>query len=72
VSPQLVRGASWPGFLLVLAGGLAYTIGAVVFAMKKPNPVPSVFGFHEVFHTCTVIGASIQFVAIAYVLLPRT
>ncbi len=72
VSPQLVRGASWPGFLLVLAGGLAYTIGAVVYALKKPNPVPSVFGFHEVFHACTVIGATIQFVAIAYVLLPRT
>ncbi|MGO9198234.1 MAG: PAQR family membrane homeostasis protein TrhA [Acidimicrobiales bacterium] len=72
VTPQLVRGASWPGFLLVLAGGLVYTLGAVVYALKRPNPVPSVFGFHEVFHTCTVIGATVQFIAIAYFLLPRT
>ncbi|MHB1988864.1 MAG: PAQR family membrane homeostasis protein TrhA [Acidimicrobiales bacterium] len=71
VSPELVRGASWPGFVLVLLGGLVYTVGAVVYARKKPDPVPSVFGFHEVFHSCTVIGAALQFLAIAYFALPR-
>lgn len=42
--------------LLVLAGGLAYTGGAVVYGLKRPDPSPGVFGFHEVFHTCTVIA----------------
>lgn len=69
--PQLVRGASWPGFLLVLAGGLAYTCGALVYARRRPDPSPRVFGFHEIFHTCTVIGATLQFVAIAFFALPR-
>ncbi len=42
--------------VLVIVGGLAYTAGAVVYAMKKPNPRPGVFGFHEIFHTLTVIA----------------
>lgn len=42
--------------VLVIVGGLAYTAGAIVYAMKKPNPVPGVFGFHEIFHTLTVIA----------------
>jgi hemolysin III len=42
--------------VLVIVGGLAYTAGAVVYALKKPNPVPGVFGFHEIFHTLTVVA----------------
>ena len=42
--------------VLVVAGGLAYTAGAVIYGMKRPNPVPGVFGFHEIFHTLTVIA----------------
>lgn len=42
--------------VLVVAGGVAYSLGAVVYAMKKPNPVPGVFGFHEVFHSFTVVA----------------
>lgn len=42
--------------LLVLVGGLAYTLGAVFYAIKRPNPVPGVFGFHELFHACTTIA----------------
>ncbi|MHB8457380.1 MAG: PAQR family membrane homeostasis protein TrhA, partial [Acidimicrobiales bacterium] len=72
VSPELVRAASWPGFLLLLAGGVAYTVGAVVYARRKPDPVPAVFGFHEVFHSCTIVGATLQFFAIAYFMLPRS
>lgn len=45
--------ANLAGVILVLIGGLAYTGGAVVYALKRPNPVPGVFGFHEVFHLCT-------------------
>ena len=48
---------------LVLAGGLAYTGGAVVYGLKRPNPAPGVYGFHEVFHTCTVIAFACHWAA---------
>lgn len=51
--------------LLVLAGGLVYTIGAVVYALKRPNPSPTWFGFHEVFHACTIVAAICHYIAIA-------
>jgi hemolysin III len=41
---------------LVIAGGLMYTVGAVIYGMKRPNPVPGHFGFHEIFHTLTVLA----------------
>lgn len=49
---------------LVMGGGLAYTLGAVVYGIKKPNPSPRWFGFHEIFHVLTVIGFTCHFVAI--------
>jgi hemolysin III len=49
---------------LVLAGGLAYTLGAVVYATKKPDPSPRWFGFHEIFHVLTVLGFASHVVAI--------
>lgn len=42
--------------VLVVVGGLLYTAGAIVYAMKKPNPWPGHFGFHEIFHVCTVLA----------------
>lgn len=42
--------------LLVIVGGLLYTGGAIVYALKKPNPWPGHFGFHEIFHVCTVLA----------------
>ena len=57
VLPQLWRALGPTGFTLLLAGGLAYSAGAVVYAIKRPNPVPGVLGYHEVFHACTVVGA---------------
>lgn len=42
--------------VLVIVGGVLYTLGAIVYAMKKPNPWPDHFGFHEIFHVCTVLA----------------
>jgi hemolysin III len=42
--------------VLVIVGGLLYTAGAIVYALKKPNPWPGTFGFHEIFHACTVLA----------------
>jgi hemolysin III len=49
---------------LILIGGLCYSLGAVVYGLKRPNPVPGVFGFHEIFHTLTVIAFLCHWVAI--------
>lgn len=48
--------ASVPMMFLVIAGGLLYTGGAIVYALKRPNPWPGHFGFHEIFHVCTVLA----------------
>jgi hemolysin III len=52
---------------LIGAGGLIYTGGAVVYALKRPNPWPKWFGFHEIFHTCTVLAAGCHYAAIALI-----
>jgi hemolysin III len=49
---------------LLLAGGIAYTAGAVVYGLKRPNPWPRHFGFHEIFHACTVVGFTCHFIAV--------
>jgi hemolysin III len=59
-----MHGGAWPGFL-VLAGGLLYTTGALCYRRRRPNPVPSVFGYHEVFHTFVCAAAACQYVAMA-------
>jgi hemolysin III len=53
--PQLWQ-ASVAMVILVAVGGLLYTGGAIVYAMKRPNPWPGHFGFHEIFHVCTVLA----------------
>lgn len=50
--------------LLILLGGLVYTAGAVVYGRKRPDPYPSWFGFHEVFHACTIAAAACHYAAI--------
>ena len=50
--------------LLILIGGIAYSAGAIFYALKRPNPVPGVFGFHELFHSCTVIAFGFQWAGI--------
>jgi hemolysin III len=57
--------------VLVAASGLLYTVGAVVYARRRPDPLPRVFGYHEVFHVLTVAAVACQYVAIAFYVLPR-
>ncbi|MDP9190074.1 MAG: hemolysin III family protein [Acidobacteriota bacterium] len=52
---------------LILAGGVAYTVGAVIYAIRRPNPFPRVFGYHEVFHALTLVGAFLHFAAIVQI-----
>jgi hemolysin III len=66
--PQLFshRGAAMP--ILLLIGGLLYSLGAAAYATKRPNPWPRTFGFHEVFHSLVIAAAIVHFVAIAGVI----
>jgi hemolysin III len=54
----------------LLFGGLLYSIGGVIYAMKRPNPFPRVFGFHEVFHLFVIAGSLVHFALIAVYVLP--
>jgi hemolysin III len=63
--PQIVDASGLSGTVLVAAGGVLYTLGAVVYAVQRPDFIPTVFGFHELFHVLTVLAASCQFAAIA-------
>jgi hemolysin III len=67
---QLVK-VGVAGVILVIAGGVLYTAGALVYALKRPDPKPAVLGYHELFHLCTLAAAACQYVAIAFFVLPR-
>jgi hemolysin III len=64
VFPDLLRNGGVAAFVLLAAGGVIYTLGALVYATKRPDPWPGTFGFHEVFHACTLLAALCHYVAI--------
>lgn len=66
VYPQLMERLGVGPALLLLAGGLCYTAGAIVYARRKPDPVPGVFGYHEVFHALTIVAVACQYVVVAF------
>jgi hemolysin III len=68
--PELWIEMGAAGTLLVAAGGLLYTVGAVVYATQRPNPNPRVFGYHEVFHLLVIAAAAAHFAAVAFFALP--
>jgi hemolysin III len=68
--PELWSSMGVTGTLLVAAGGLLYTAGAVVYATQRPDPNPRVFGYHEVFHLFVILAAAAHFAAIAFFALP--
>jgi hemolysin III len=69
--PELWSSMGPGGTLLVAAGGLLYTAGAVVYAIQRPNPIPATFGYHEVFHLFVIAAAVAHFSAVAFFALPQ-
>ena len=63
VLPAMVAGGGALVVGLVVAGGIVYTLGALVYARKWPDPSPTWFGFHEIFHVCTVVGWLLHWLA---------
>jgi len=68
--PEVVSGAGLACMFLILAGGIAYSVGAVVYALKRPDPFPAVFGYHEIFHVLIVVAVALQYSAIAFYVVP--
>jgi len=62
-----LAGYAWTALALLAAGGVLYTIGAIVYATGRPDPAPRVFGYHEVFHAFVLAAAALHFVAIGIV-----
>jgi hemolysin III len=69
--PELASELGITGMGLVAGGGILYTVGAVVYALRRPDPVPAVFGYHEIFHVLVIAAAALQFVAVAAYALPE-
>jgi hemolysin III len=65
--PQIVRGLTTPDVVLMVTGGVLYTLGAIVFASRRPDPRPAVFGYHEIWHAFMVVAAVCHFAMIALV-----
>jgi hemolysin III len=64
--PQLAEANGVAPVVLLGVGGLAYTAGGIVYALRRPDPVPTVFGYHELFHALTLVALACQYVAIAF------
>jgi hemolysin III len=68
--PDLFDKLGLTGVALVAVGGLLYTAGALVYALRRPDPAPTVFGYHEVFHVLVILAAALQYAAIAFYVIP--
>jgi hemolysin III len=67
---QLPHTIGWWAIGALTLSGVIYTAGAVVYARERPNPLPGVFGYHEVFHALVLAAAAIQYAIVAFVVLP--
>jgi hemolysin III len=72
VWPHLARTLPTTALVLLLTGGLLYTLGAIVYALKRPNPSPRFFGFHEIFHAFVIAGSAAFVIAIWGWVVPFT
>jgi hemolysin III len=71
VLPQIIGRIGLVPTLLLLAGGLAYTAGAVVYVRQRPNPAPATFGYHELFHALVIVAVACQYSTIVFYVLPQ-
>ena len=67
--PELFSSVGLAVSVLVLAGGGLYTLGALAYVLRRPDPAPAVFGYHEVFHLLVIAAAVVQYIAVSFVVL---
>ena len=68
--PQMIDKVGVTGTVLVTVGGLLYSAGAIIYALKRPNPAPRVFGYHEIFHALVITAAALHYAVVAFIVLP--
>lgn len=68
ILPDILHRGGVATLVLLSVGGLAYTVGAVFYALRRPNPWPTVFGHHEFFHACTLVAAICHHIALYFAL----
>lgn len=68
VLPEILHRAGVASFVLLLTGGALYSLGALVYATRRPDPSPRVFGYHEVFHAFTLVAAVCHYLAVMFIL----
>jgi hemolysin III len=68
--PALLDGLGVTSTAMVAGGGVLYTAGAVVYALRRPDPAPTVFGYHEIFHALVIAAAALQYAVIAFFVIP--
>jgi len=68
--PRVIAAIGVPATALMGLGGVLYVAGAVVYGIQWPDPLPEVFGYHEIFHAFVVAAASVHFLAIAFYIVP--
>jgi hemolysin III len=69
VTPQLFDRVGASGLGLLIGGGVAYTAGAIVYALRRPDPLPAIFGYHEVFHALVIAAVGLQYSVVAFYLV---
>jgi hemolysin III len=62
----LYKNLSIYGLIWLVIGGLFYTVGAMIYAIKKPDPIPNIFGFHEIWHIFVILGTTSHYIAIYF------
>lgn len=72
VLPALYQHAGWPTIRLLIAGGALFAVGAAVVGLRRPDPNPHVFGYHEIWHLFVIGGVGLYYVMVARTLLPLT
>jgi hemolysin III len=68
--PELYDALGVTAVAMVAAGGVLYTAGALIYATRRPDPAPAVFGYHEVFHALVIVAAALQYAVVAFYVLP--
>ena len=70
--PKAYGAMGLTGLSLRLAGGTLYSLGALVYALRRPNPLPATLGFHEIFHLLVIAAVACQYAAVALIVLPAS
>jgi hemolysin III len=69
--PAMLDNLGITAMVMVGAGGALYTAGAVIYALRRPNPAPAVFGYHEIFHALVIAAAALQYAVVACYVIPN-